>query len=107
MPSERTQIEAYKNRIHRLLMLPLKESNKRKELNTIINIALNNGHKKDEILNLYNRLKYQQNNQGNKTKAAQILVTLTYTGNNIRKITKLFKDANLMVTFKTTTAGKC
>jgi hypothetical protein len=84
-------------------VLPLKGSNKRKNLNTIINIALNNGHKKDEILNLYNRLKYQQSSQGNNTKMAQKWVTFTYTGNYIRKITNLFKDANLRVAFKTTT----
>jgi hypothetical protein len=30
-------------------------------------------------------------------------VTFTYTGNYIRKITKLFKDTNLKVAFKTTT----
>jgi hypothetical protein len=84
-------------------MLPLNGSNNRKEMNTIINIALNNGYKKDDILNLYNRLKYQQSNQGNNTKTEQKWVTFTYTGNYIRKITKLFKDANLKVAFKTTT----
>jgi hypothetical protein len=31
-------------------------------------MALNNGYKKDDILNMYNWLKYQQNNQGNNTK---------------------------------------
>jgi hypothetical protein len=52
------KLAAYKNWIHGLLMLLLNESNRRKELNTIINIALNNEHKKDGILLLYNRLKY-------------------------------------------------
>jgi hypothetical protein len=35
-------------------MLPLNKSNKKEELNTIINMALNNGYKKDDILNMYN-----------------------------------------------------
>jgi hypothetical protein len=52
------KLAANKNWIHRLLKLPLNESNKRKEPNTIINIALNNGHKKDDIMNSCNRLKY-------------------------------------------------
>jgi hypothetical protein len=52
-------------------MLPLNESNKRKELNTIINIALNNGYRKVVILNLYNRLKHQQYNQGNDIKKGE------------------------------------
>jgi hypothetical protein len=43
------KLAACKNWIHRLLMLPLIESNKKKELNTIINIALNNGYKKDDF----------------------------------------------------------
>jgi hypothetical protein len=43
------KLEAYKNGIHTLLALPLKENNKREELNTIINIALNKGYKKDGI----------------------------------------------------------
>jgi hypothetical protein len=98
------KLAAYKHRIHRLLMLPLNESSKRKELITVINIALNNGYKKNDILNLYNRLKYQKNNQGNNTKTEQKWVTFIYTGNCIRKITKLFKDTNLKVAFKTITA---
>jgi hypothetical protein len=40
------KLEAYKNFIHRLLTLPLEETAKNKELNTIINIALNNGYRK-------------------------------------------------------------
>jgi hypothetical protein len=54
------KLVAYKNWIYRFFRLPLNENNKRKELNTIINIALNNGYKKDDIMNLHNRLKYQQ-----------------------------------------------
>jgi hypothetical protein len=52
---------------------------------------------------LYNRPKYQQNNQGNNTKTEQKCVTFTYTGNYTHKVTNLFKDANLNVAFKTTT----
>jgi hypothetical protein len=70
-------------------------------------MALSNGYKKDGITNLYNRLKYQQNNQGNNTKTEQKWVTFTYTGNYRREITKLFKNTILKITFKaTTTVGK-
>jgi hypothetical protein len=68
-------------------------------------VALNNGCKKDDILILYNRLKHKQNNQGNNTEKEQKWVTFTYTGNYICKIIE-FKDSNLKVAFKTTTAGK-
>jgi hypothetical protein len=72
-------------------------------LNTIINIALNNGYKKNDILILYTRLKHKQNNKEINTEENKKWVTFTYTGNYIRKITKLFKDTNLKVAFKTTT----
>jgi hypothetical protein len=36
------KLAAFKNWIHRLLTLPLNENSKKKELKTIINIALNN-----------------------------------------------------------------
>jgi hypothetical protein len=61
------RLAAFKNWIHRLLMLPLDENGKKKELNTIINMALNNGYKKNDILILYNRLKHKQNNKGKNT----------------------------------------
>jgi hypothetical protein len=54
------KLAAFKNWIHRLLTLPLNENS-----NTLINIALNNGYKKNEILILYNRLKHKQNNEIN------------------------------------------
>jgi hypothetical protein len=102
MPFERHKLAAYKNWVHRLLRLPLIKSNKRKELSNIMNRAPNNGHKKDDIMNLHNRLKYQQNDQGSNTKTEQKWVTFTYTRNYVRKITKLFKDINLKIAFKTT-----
>ena len=51
------KLPAYKNWIHRLLTLPLEENAKNKELNTIINIALNNSYRKEDITQLYNKLK--------------------------------------------------
>jgi hypothetical protein len=48
------KLVAYRNWIQRLLTLPLNKNNKRKELNAITNIALNNGYKKDDIMNLHN-----------------------------------------------------
>jgi hypothetical protein len=53
---------------------------------------------------LYNRLKHKYNNKEINNEDDKKWVTFTYTGNYIRKITKLFKDTNLKVAFKTTTA---
>jgi hypothetical protein len=101
------KLAAYKNWIHRLLTLPLNENNKKKELNTIINIELNTVHSKEDILCIYNKLKQRQNNLENKAEKEQKWVTFTYTGNYIQKITTLFKDTNLKTAFKTTsTIGK-
>jgi hypothetical protein len=47
---------------------------------------------------------HKQNNKGKNTEEDKKWVTFTYTGNYIRRITKLLKDTNLKVAFKTITA---
>jgi hypothetical protein len=73
------KLAAIKSWIHRLITLPLNESSKRKELNTIINITLNNGYKKNDILTIYSRLKHKQNNKEINTEENKKWVTFTYT----------------------------
>jgi hypothetical protein len=55
------KLSAYRFWIHRLQALPLSKRNRQRELNTILNVALNNGYKKEDIIHIYNKLKYQQN----------------------------------------------
>jgi hypothetical protein len=69
----------YKNGIQRLFALPLNENNKKKELNTIINVALNNGYRKEDIIHIHNKLKQRQNKPENNAKKEQKWVTFTYT----------------------------
>jgi hypothetical protein len=88
--------------IHTLLTLHLKENTKNKELNTIINIAVNNAYMKEDILRLYNKLKQRENNPEKEAEKEQKLVTFTYTGNYIRKLTKLLKNTDIKIAFKTT-----
>jgi hypothetical protein len=52
------KLSAYRNWIHRLLALPLSKINRQRELNAIPNIALNNRYKKEDIIHIYNKLKY-------------------------------------------------
>ncbi|PNF24416.1 hypothetical protein B7P43_G09658 [Cryptotermes secundus] len=60
---------AYKNWIHRPVTLPPSEENaKNKELNTITNITLNNGYRKEDITHLYNKLTRKTGNLDNKDK---------------------------------------
>jgi hypothetical protein len=97
------KLATYKNWIHRLHTLPLNTNNKNKELSTITNIGLNNGYKKEDILQLYNKFKLRENNSDDTAKRQQKWVSLTYTGHYIRKITKLFKDTNIKIAYKSTT----
>jgi AICAR transformylase/IMP cyclohydrolase PurH len=92
---------AYKNWIHRRYALPLNKNNKKKELNNVINIAINNGYRKEDIMYIHNKLKLQSKLENNAEKE-QKWVSFTYTGNYIRKITKLFKHTNLKIAFKAT-----
>jgi hypothetical protein len=107
MSPQRKKLAAYKNWIHWLLTLLLEENAKDKELNTIINIALNNGYRKEDITQIYNKLKHKISNPNNKVEKEQKWVTYTYTETYIQKITKLFKNTNIKIAFKTThTIGK-
>jgi hypothetical protein len=65
---EEHKLSSYRCWIHRLLALPLNKTNRQSELNTILNIALHNGYKKEDIIHIHNKLKYQQNIPNNKTK---------------------------------------
>jgi hypothetical protein len=70
MPPKRTEISSIQTWIHRLLTSPFKENNKKK-LNTVINIALNNGYRKENILHIYSSLKQQQNYLENEAEKEQ------------------------------------
>jgi hypothetical protein len=94
-------LAAYRSWTHRLLKLPLDESAKNKELNTITNIALNNGYNKEDITQLYNKIKHNVNYSNNKNNKEYKWITYTYTGEYVRKITKLFKNTNVKIAYKT------
>jgi hypothetical protein len=49
-------------------------------LDIILNIAENNGYRKEVIRKVYNQLKNRQNNKGNEEKTNQKWVAFTYTG---------------------------
>jgi hypothetical protein len=94
----------YKCWLHRLYKLLLDKNNKRKELHIIINIAINSGYRKEDIIKLYNQIRKQQNNKVDEIKANKKWVSFTYIGNYISKITKLFKNTNLKIAFRTNNA---
>jgi hypothetical protein len=84
--------------IKRLQKSPLNRENGNKELNTLINISEINGYDK-KITTLHNHTKHKGRSDNNITdKKGHI----TFTGNYIRTITKLFKNRNIKISFKTT-----
>jgi hypothetical protein len=50
------KMATFKNGIHRLHKLPLNETNINKEFNSIVNIPENNGYRKEQTTNSYNRI---------------------------------------------------
>jgi hypothetical protein len=92
-------LSTYKNWLHRLHKLPLNGINKAKELNTIINIAENNGYNRQQILRIYHSI--ERKNHKNNDDVQQKWVSFTSTGNYIRTITKLLKNTNIKIAFKT------
>jgi hypothetical protein len=73
------KLTTYKCWLDRLCKLPLNANNKRKELDIILNIAENNGYRKEVIRKVYNQLKNRQNNKDNEEKTNQKWVAFTYT----------------------------
>ena len=69
----------YKNWLHRLTTLPFDDTAKNKELNTIINIALNNGYNKEYITQMYYKIQ-QQKTSNPSEKTEQKWVSYTYNG---------------------------
>ena len=71
---------------------------KNKELNTIINIAENNGYNKELITRMYHKLQ-QQKTSAPIERREQKWVSYTYNGSYTRRITKLFKNTNVRIAF--------
>jgi hypothetical protein len=93
------KMATFKNWLHRLHKLPLSELNKEKELNTTINIAKNNGYNRQQIIKIDNTIK--QSKHKNNSDPKQKWVSFTFSGNYVRTITKLFKNTNINIAFKT------
>jgi hypothetical protein len=86
------KLAAYKNWIHRLLTLPLEETAKNKELKTIINIALNNGYRKEDITQIYNKLKQKVDKPNDKDNKEQKWITYIYVYTGKKLHTENYKN---------------
>jgi hypothetical protein len=96
-------MSAFNYYINRLITLPVTEKSKQEEWKTIPAIAKDNGYPTDMICNLKTKLiakKQKQNKQQeNKTTPHKKWLAFTHFSPLIRRITNLFKQTNLKVTF--------
>jgi hypothetical protein len=93
------KMATFTNWLYRLHKVPLSELNKEKGLNTIINIAKNNRYNRQQIMKIDNTIK--QSKHKNNSEPKQKWVSFTFSGNYVRTITKLLKNKNIKIGFKT------
>jgi hypothetical protein len=90
---------AYRFLLNRAHQLPLTQDQREKELNTIYQIAKNNGYNKETVENIQARITNKGHN--NKTATAhKKWVTFEYHSPLIRKVTNIFKNTNLSIAYR-------
>jgi hypothetical protein len=96
------KISAYRFMLNRLHQLPLSQKQKHQEKNTIIQIAKHNGYP----ISIIERLNKQIINKNNKTSNTQTQhnnqkwVTFEYHNPIIRKVTNIFRNTRLNITYR-------
>ena len=96
---------AYRYYLSRMHSLPLNPNEKQKEWNTIQTIAKNKGFPTNFIKWIKQQIQHNSNNKehtNTEPHTIKIRTTFTYFSQLVRKITNLFKNTNLQITFKTT-----
>jgi len=99
------KIAAYRFYINRLTTLPITKKEKEKEWNVILNAAHNNGFSTEDINKLKQRIltqqskKFQECTNGQTSK--KVWATFTYYGWYIRGITKLFRNSQVQIAYRT------
>jgi hypothetical protein len=101
MPPIRTQaISGINYLVNRLYTYPITERAKEAEMNTIQNVLCNN----DDDINLISKLPLQEKQKQyityRLTATKSMWVIFTYSGKEVRAITKLFRDTEMKVAFR-------
>jgi hypothetical protein len=86
--------------MNRLNTYPISEEAKKKELNTIKNTLENNKYDKNKSKPQPKPKKQNTNNEQQHKKKTK-WATFTYNGKETKQITKLFKDTNIKIAYKT------
>jgi len=92
---------AFRYYVNRLISLPLKQREKSKERNSILNMAKNNGFSAEQITKIKKQIrqKSKEHTYINKTKT---WATFTYYGGFMRGITNIFKNSTVKTAYRTT-----
>jgi len=104
------KMAAFNSLIYRMLRLPLNDTNKAIEREIIQQIATDNGYSIKTINKLENKIKQKLNNQviptsqqntNNQKTKTNPYTTFTYYGPINHKLTKIFKNAGLKISYNT------
>jgi hypothetical protein len=97
------KLAAYRFMLNRLHSLPLSQDQKNQEMNTITQIAKQNGYRITLIIRLNNQIRNKINRSKNNTLKQNTnnkkWITFDYNSPLIRKVTNIFKNTNLKITF--------
>jgi len=94
------KLAAYRYMIHRMLTLPLTQSNRETEWRTILRIAHNNNFPIHHIKRLRRHLQRQPDRKTREQ--GQIWTTFTFHNPIIRRITNLFRNTNIRIAYRST-----
>jgi len=94
---------AFRSHLTRMHSLTLNEDKKQKEWETIQIIARNNNFPRHLLQKLNLQTQQKANHTQPNEKKHKIWTTFTYRSPKIRKITNLFKNTNIGLTFKAAT----
>lgn len=98
------KVAAYNSMIHRLLHIPLSETNFARELNIIKQVAYNNGYNPDLIDSILQKKKYKiaiQQAYPHYKEIDRKFTNLTYIGKTSDKLGSFLSDLKVNISFKT------
>ena len=106
---DRHKMTAYYSLFNRMYKIPLNKQETDKERNIIYQIACENGYNKNTVNKIENKIKYKikteqlriNQNKHNKNDNNKKWATFTYINNKMTKLTKLFKNTDIKIVYKT------
>ena len=94
------KLAAYRYHITRMLSLPLKTTQQQREWETILHIAQQNGFPTAMIHKLRHQIEHKTKHTSPQDRKNKKWATFTYISPQICKITNLFRNTNIRITYK-------